>query len=104
MSFTYPSRLHETRPTAAPPMALPTKYQKFIVKNSTPFFLNKWWHQNKKKKGLNMKKTKIKNFNAKHFLVMLSKGFVPLSGSSQCHNMYPNSVTFFCDLSTERQP
>ncbi|XP_022880460.1 uncharacterized protein LOC111397695 [Olea europaea var. sylvestris] len=107
MSFTYPSRLHETEPTAAPSMAPSAKYQKFDVKNSKPFFLNKRGRQNKKEKGLNrnkMKKKKIKNFNAKPFLVMLPKGFVPPSGSSPCHNLYPNSVTFFCDLSTNRRP
>ncbi|KAL2473754.1 hypothetical protein Fot_49530 [Forsythia ovata] len=96
-----------TQPTATPPVAPQAKYQKFDVENSTPFFLNKQGRQNNKEKGLNrkkMKKMKIKNFNAKPFLVMLPKGFVPPSGSSPCHNMYPNSVTFFCDLSTERQP
>ncbi|CAI9773275.1 unnamed protein product [Fraxinus pennsylvanica] len=102
MSFTYPSELHETQPTAAPSMAPPAKYQKFDVKKSTPFFLNKQGRQNKKVKGLNRKEMKKKN--AKPFLVMLPKGFVPPSGSSPCHNLYPNSVTFFCALSTERRP
>ncbi|KAL2459704.1 uncharacterized protein Fot_54448 [Forsythia ovata] len=95
MSFTYSSRLHETQPTAAPSVALPTKYQKFVVKNSTPFFLNKQGLQNKKEKGLNRKKKKIKNFNAKPFLVMLPKGFVIPLGSPPCHNMYRNVATFF---------
>lgn len=37
------------------------------------------------------------------FSAMLPKGFVPPSGSSPCHNQYPNSVTFFCDLISTRQ-
>nr|GLL30217.1 hypothetical protein MIMGU_mgv11b022189mg [Ipomoea trifida] len=32
---------------------------------------------------------------ARAFSAMLPKGFVPPSGSSPCHNTYPNSVTFF---------
>nr|GMD09745.1 Proteasome subunit alpha type-5 [Ipomoea batatas] len=34
---------------------------------------------------------------ARAFSAMLPKGFVPPSGSSPCHNTYPNSVTFFCN-------
>ncbi|CAI9760095.1 unnamed protein product [Fraxinus pennsylvanica] len=109
VSFTYPSRLQEsgTQLTAAPLVTLPAKYQKLYAKNSTPFFLNKEGRQNKEEKGLNrkkMKRKKIKNINAKPFLVMLPKGFVPPSGSSPCQNLYPNSITFFCALSTEKGP
>ncbi|CAA3015848.1 Hypothetical predicted protein [Olea europaea subsp. europaea] len=109
VSITYPSRLleRETQLTAPPPVAQPAKYRKFYVKYSTPSFLNKEGRQNKKDMGLNrkkMKRKKIKNFNANPFLVMLPKGSVPPSGSSPCHNLYPNSDTVFCALSTERRP
>ncbi|KAL6546388.1 hypothetical protein OROMI_022109 [Orobanche minor] len=36
------------------------------------------------------------NIDARRFSAMLPKGYVPPSGSSPCHNLYPNSVTFFC--------
>lgn len=48
------------------------------------------------------RKTRSKKLNSSPFMAMLPKGFVPPSGSSSCHNVYPNSITFFCDLSTER--
>ncbi|KAF3658629.1 putative agamous-like MADS-box protein AGL62-like [Capsicum annuum] len=41
------------------------------------------------------------NWSSKRtYSAMLPKGFVPPSGSSPCHNTYPNSVAFFCQLST----
>ncbi|KAL3376880.1 hypothetical protein AABB24_003348 [Solanum stoloniferum] len=41
------------------------------------------------------------NWNRKRtYTAMLPKGYVPPSGSSPCHNTYPNSVTFFCHFST----
>ncbi|KAK4399353.1 hypothetical protein Sango_1410800 [Sesamum angolense] len=53
-----------------------------------------------------MKRKRINNLDARRFSAMLPKGYVPPSGSSPCHNVYPNSVTFFCDLSDHqiRQP
>ncbi|GAA0150970.1 hypothetical protein LIER_09790 [Lithospermum erythrorhizon] len=47
-----------------------------------------------------------KNFETRRvFSAMLPKGYVPPSGSSPCHNVYPNSVTFFCDLyKTDQKP
>ncbi|KAH0717681.1 hypothetical protein KY285_013712 [Solanum tuberosum] len=46
-------------------------------------------------------KSSSDNWNRKRtYTAMLPKGYVPPSGSSPCHNTYPNSVTFFCHFST----
>ncbi|XP_019189272.1 PREDICTED: uncharacterized protein LOC109183671 [Ipomoea nil] len=68
-----------------------------------------------KKRRLTMKKKRTSKYYypsssssrvaaARAFSAMLPKGFVPPSGSSPCHNTYPNSVTFFCDLSNAKKP
>ncbi|XP_070049489.1 uncharacterized protein [Nicotiana tomentosiformis] len=92
------------------------------IKNSEPFnFLKKQAgegeglqlstkdkRKKKKKARLNLKRKRgNKNseyYSSRSFSAMLPKGFVPPSGNSPCHNTYPNSVTFFCDLSTPKLP
>ncbi|PIN04679.1 hypothetical protein CDL12_22787 [Handroanthus impetiginosus] len=50
-------------------------------------------------KGFKLKRKRMKKLDhSRTFSAMLPKGYVPPSGSSPCHNLYPNSVTFFCDL------
>ncbi|KAM3361811.1 hypothetical protein P3S68_016665 [Capsicum galapagoense] len=49
----------------------------------------------------NRERSSSDNWSSKRtYSAMLPKGFVPPSGSSPCHNTYPNSVAFFCQLST----
>ncbi|OIT36466.1 hypothetical protein A4A49_55212 [Nicotiana attenuata] len=92
------------------------------IKNSEPFnFLKKQAgegeglhlstkdkRKKKKKARLNLKRKKgnkkSEYYSSRSFSAMLPKGFVPPSGNSPCHNTYPNSVTFFCDLSTPKLP
>ncbi|KAI3466822.1 hypothetical protein Pfo_023485 [Paulownia fortunei] len=87
-----------------------TEFQVFqIKKTDLPIFLNsnEKGRRNKNEKGLyrnTMKRKRTKNLNTRPFTAMLPKGYVPPSGSSPCHNVYPNSVTFFCGLSAERYP
>ncbi|PIN20279.1 hypothetical protein CDL12_07042 [Handroanthus impetiginosus] len=68
----------------------------------TPVFLN----GNGKglyRRSSRMKRKKTKNLsNTRPFYAMLPKGYVPPSGSSPCHNAYPNSVAFFCGFSGQR--
>lgn len=54
-----------------------------------------------KLKSSREEKSSSNNWKRKRtYSAMLPKGYVPPSGSSPCHNTYPNSVTFFCHLST----
>lgn len=96
------------RPTTTPAVLLQPSHdlQSFQIKNAV--FLNtndKPNNLHRKKKLLTKKKKRlIMNNNLddeRRFSAMLPKGYVPPSGSSPCHNVYPNSVTFFCDLSAQ---
>ncbi|CAA0823718.1 Unknown protein [Striga hermonthica] len=51
------------------------------------------WHEKRANKGF--------DYN-RRFSAMLPKGYVPPSDSSPCHNLYPNSVAFFCHLSSPK--
>lgn len=84
-----------------------SQYQEYYFKKSTVLFLNDKGFKKNKKGLMKNRRKKIKNLgisssSSRPFSAMLPKGFVPPSGSSPCHNLHPNSVTFFCDLSTER--
>jgi hypothetical protein len=104
-TFPSPSFPHEIQPKA-PSIngVVPAQFRELYLKNTNTFFLNKEDLSNSKKKRTKKKMTrrkKMKNRKTKPFSVMLPKGFVPPSGSSPCHNEYPNSVTY-CDLSTTK--
>ncbi|KAG8385291.1 hypothetical protein BUALT_Bualt03G0026700 [Buddleja alternifolia] len=120
VSFACPTSLldHDN----APAVSKTTDFQadRFKIKKSSPVlpvFLNSN-HQNKNddqkssnlytKRFMNRKRSMNKFEEASRrttFAAMLPKGYVPPSGSSPCHNVYPNSVAFFCDFSAEtRQP
>ncbi|XP_034698777.1 uncharacterized protein LOC117924287 [Vitis riparia] len=86
---------------ASTPSNVPTSYQLFYIKNTPPFSLNEEINDKKKKKRRRRKKT-TKSFRTRPFSAMLPKGFVPPSGSSPCHNDYPNSIAFYCDLSSQK--
>ncbi|KAB2637197.1 hypothetical protein D8674_027731 [Pyrus ussuriensis x Pyrus communis] len=96
---------HEIQPQT-PTAAIPTAAAVFYIKNTPPFEMDKQEpiKKNRKmrhKRNMNKKRKKTttkKDFKTAPFSVMLPKGFVPPSGSSPCHNAYPNSVAFFCDL------
>lgn len=79
-----------------PPM---TRYQVLYPKKTRPFFINNQERYKKRKKN-----TKNLTSRPAPFSVMLPKGFVPPSGSSPCHNMKPDLVAFYCDLSTASKP
>ncbi|KAB1221328.1 hypothetical protein CJ030_MR2G005425 [Morella rubra] len=102
-SCTSTSSSHEIQPQAAADVP-PVHYHVFYIKNTKPFVLNKQDHDlgKKRRSKKKMRRKKIKNINSRPFSVMLPKGFVPPSGSSPCHNEYPNSVTFFCEFSTAK--
>ncbi|GAV66440.1 hypothetical protein CFOL_v3_09950, partial [Cephalotus follicularis] len=82
---------------------VPSQHQVLYIKNTKPFFLNKQEpNENKMKTRMMMKRRKIKNYKSRpNFTVMLPKGIVPPSGSSSCHNKYPDSVPSYCDLSVK---
>ncbi|KAI3456012.1 hypothetical protein Pfo_012675 [Paulownia fortunei] len=87
--------------------ATPLLDDELQIKKTAPVFLNS--RQSKNEKGNlyrnKLKRNRMKNIDARRFSAMLPKGYVPPSGSSRCHNVYRNSVTFFCDLSAEiREP
>ncbi|WCJ27388.1 hypothetical protein M5689_009135 [Euphorbia peplus] len=69
------------------------EYQVFFIKNAPPKpVMNK-------KKNMRSKRNK----KARPFFAMLPKGRVPPSGSSNCHNEFPNSKnTLYCALSTQK--
>ncbi|MCD7449119.1 hypothetical protein HAX54_049481 [Datura stramonium] len=98
-----------------------------MIKNAEPphYFLKKQItggglittnnNSNKKKKkmktrALNLKKSSREKGTSsdwsrkRTYSAMLPKGFVPPSGSSPCHNTYPNSITFFCHLISPKTP
>ncbi|KAI3495426.1 hypothetical protein L1887_37766 [Cichorium endivia] len=50
----------------------------------------------------NSKNKYVVDRDDKVFSVMLPKGNVPPSGSSSCHNDYPNSVASLCALSSRK--
>ncbi|KAL6567303.1 hypothetical protein OROGR_000971 [Orobanche gracilis] len=91
----------------SPPVSRPDdKYTHgFRIRRRTKeTFLN--IRKNKNHGGTVLRKNKSRktknNIDARRFSAMLPKGYVPPSGSSPCHNLYPNSVTFFC--AEVRQP
>lgn len=58
----------------------------------------------KKTRALKLKNNRGKRSSDRRtYTAMLPKGFVPPSGSSPCHNTYPNSITFFCHLSNNNK-
>ncbi|KAM1032846.1 hypothetical protein ACFX2I_036375 [Malus domestica] len=97
-----PHDIQPQTPTAAIPPAAATQYRVFYIKNTPLFEMDKQdpikKHRKMRHKRNMNKKTTKKDFKTAPFSVMLPKGFVPPSGSSPCHNAYPNSVAFFCDL------
>lgn len=107
--FSVPSSSSEDHPLPAA-----TYYQVFHIKNTTPYFLKnkepQQWRRykslmkSKNKKSLMeyRKKMRGSNIDTRAFSTMLPKGFVPPSGSSPCHNDFPNSITFFCRLSSQK--
>ena len=103
MSFLPPSSSHEIQPKAPSSSNVPAHHsQVFYSMNTATFFLNKQDLSNKKRNKMMMRRKKVKNFKTRPFSVMLPKGSVPPSGSSPCHNEYPDSVTLYCDLSTTK--
>lgn len=99
----------EDQPIPAPATA--TYYRVYHMKNTTPYFLKnkqaQQWRRNKKKKAMEYYRKKMKgssyiDIDTRAFSTMLPKGFVPPSGSSPCHNDFPNSITFFCQLSSQK--
>ncbi|XP_021834213.1 uncharacterized protein LOC110774003 [Prunus avium] len=104
-SFSSSSSSHEIqhKPPSDASTATAAQYRVFYIKNTTPFPLDKQDQLSKKHRKMRHKQKKRRkktnnNFKSRPFSVMLPKGFVPPSGSSPCHNGYPNSVVFFCDL------
>ncbi|KAL3643636.1 hypothetical protein CASFOL_014451 [Castilleja foliolosa] len=80
--------------------------QGFRIKKTTQVFLNSRQNKNLEKVVLYRSKSeKTKSSSTddqRRFSAMLPKGNVAGSSSSACHNvMYPNSITFFCELSAE---
>ncbi|KAK1368923.1 Alpha-mannosidase 3 [Heracleum sosnowskyi] len=77
-------------------------YRVFHIKNKQA----QEWRRYKKKKNMEYRKKKrgsnVINIDTRAFSTMLPKGFVPPSGSSPCHNDFPNSITFFCQLSSQK--
>ncbi|KAL5771974.1 hypothetical protein ACOSP7_011581 [Xanthoceras sorbifolium] len=112
--FSCPSSSHELQPIISSSNTPKSRYQVLYVKKTRPFFLNEQELnnnnvKNKRKMMMMMKKYYSKNtmknkyyFKTRPFSVMLPKGFVPPSGSSPCHNTNPDSVAFYCDLSTPK--
>lgn len=85
----------------APPSS---KYQAvFYIKNTNTLVLNKQDYpitKNRRKMIMRRSsKNMVKNVKTRPFAVMLPKGFVPPSGSSPCHNEYPDSAAIYCDFS-----
>ncbi|KAL8460921.1 hypothetical protein ACS0TY_032427 [Phlomoides rotata] len=76
----------------------------FQLKKTPPVFLNE--------KAPNLyrirRKTRMmknKKLDSRSFSAMLPRGYVPPSGSSPCHNLFPNSAPFFCEFPNElRKP
>lgn len=103
VSFLPPSSSssHEIQPKAL--SNVPAKYRMFYLENTETFFLNKQELSNKKRSNKKkMRRKKIKNSGTGPFFAMLPKGFVPPSGSSRCHNDYPESETLYCTLSNTK--
>ncbi|KAG2684777.1 hypothetical protein I3760_10G091100 [Carya illinoinensis] len=85
----------------APPSS---KYQAvFYIKNTNALVLNKQDYPiTKNRRKMIMRRSSqnmIENVKTRPFEVMLPKGYVPPSGSSPCHNEYPDSAAIYCDLS-----
>ncbi|KAK4440163.1 hypothetical protein Salat_0351200 [Sesamum alatum] len=103
ISFACPTPLltNNFQPSAAPVSVLQTDDSR--VKKSAPqlFLNNSRKNKNDHNKVMMKKRKRINNLDARRFSAMLPKGYVPPSGSSPCHNVYPSSVTFFCDLSDQ---
>ncbi|KAL3616897.1 hypothetical protein CASFOL_039291 [Castilleja foliolosa] len=77
-----------------------------IKKQAVRVFLNSRQNKNLEKVVLyrsKSEKTKMSSVDdyQRRFSAMLPKGYVAPSRSSACHNVYPNSVTFFCELADE---
>jgi len=96
------SSSHEIQPKAL--SNVPAKYRMFYLENTETFFLNKQDLINKKRSTnkKKMRRKKIKNSGTGPFSAMLPKGFFPPSGSSRCHNDYPESETLYCTLSNTK--
>ncbi|KAK2642828.1 hypothetical protein Ddye_024591 [Dipteronia dyeriana] len=101
------SSSHEIQPRISASTAhIKSRYQVLYIKKTKPFFLNQQQQQNKRSAKMMMKKKRSYSnkyySKTKPFSVMLPKGFVPPSGSSPCHNTNPESVAFYCALSTPK--
>lgn len=99
--------------SAAPPPPPPTR--EFKNKKTSSIFLTYNKHHkrrqvlfaNKNKKRSetmknNRNKDEVDRDDDRVFSVMFPKGIVPPSGSSSCHNDYPNSVASLCALSSRK--
>ncbi|KAH6793097.1 hypothetical protein C2S52_003574 [Perilla frutescens var. hirtella] len=91
--------VHPTLSDEAAEAPVPEAAADFQIKKTDPVFFNK---RNGKRNIVLRKRFKRDRMaaDARRFSAMLPKGYVPPSGSSPCHNVYPNSVSFFCDFST----
>ncbi|KAL1555855.1 hypothetical protein AAHA92_11546 [Salvia divinorum] len=79
---------------------LPQKdFKTFHIKKPSPPFLRRGEKRNLPRR----KRSRREKPDSRRFSAMLPKGYVPPSGSSPCHNVYPNSVSFFCDYSNQMQ-
>ncbi|KAJ8616660.1 hypothetical protein MRB53_036032 [Persea americana] len=90
--FSFPSPSLSRPIQGNAPLQARNRFDVFKVKNIKPHSMNN--EELKKKK-------KIKNMGSRPFEQMLPKGFVPPSGSSSCHNDFPNSIDFYCSQSTK---
>lgn len=84
-SFTSPSLSRPIQGNAPPQVN--NQFQVFKMKNTKPYSPSE---------ELKKKRKKMKNMGSRPFEQMLPKGFVPPSGSSSCHNDFPNSIDFYC--------
>ncbi|KAG9448022.1 hypothetical protein H6P81_014150 [Aristolochia fimbriata] len=78
----------------APPRP-PIQFQVFKIKKTKPYVLNEGFAKNRRRR-----RKKMDYWGSRPFSAMLPKGYVPPSGSSSCHNSFPNSINFYCEEST----
>lgn len=74
-----------------------TRYQQLSAKNDRPFLSSNRVYFKKRKMKLDRPKRGVDD--GRQYSVMLPKGLAPPSGSSPCHNRYPDSITLYCELS-----
>ncbi|WOG84980.1 hypothetical protein DCAR_0104166 [Daucus carota subsp. sativus] len=113
LSLSVPCSSSSQEDQTPPPPAAATYFRVFRINNTTPYFLKdqepQQWRRHKnliesknKKTRRKTRSSKNNNIDTRAFTTMLPKGFIPPSGSSPCHNDFPNSITFFCELSSPK--